>query len=89
MCSHLREKTFKGRFLKPENLQNHSNEGEGKEEKREKQWLHSKFFLNAALKIVFGRKNCWTQKVHLAVTLSKTRLEDSAKWAALMPKGQI
>ena len=28
MCSHLREKTFKGRFLKPENLQNHSNEGE-------------------------------------------------------------
>ena len=51
MCSHLSEKASKGRFLKPENLQNHSNEGkgkekkkeqeEGKEEKQKKQWLHS------------------------------------------------
>ena len=45
------EKVSKGRFLNPEKLQNHSNEGkgkekrkergEGKEEKRKKQWLHS------------------------------------------------
>ena len=54
ICSHLTEKTSKGRFLKPENgLQNHSNEGKGKEKKKErrrrsgkeekkkKQWLHS------------------------------------------------
>ena len=53
ICSHdhLSEKASKGTFLKPEKLQNHSNEGkekekktergEGKEEKRKKQWLHS------------------------------------------------
>ena len=51
MYGHLSEKASKGRFLKPENLQNHSNEvkgkekkkeeEEGKEEKKKKQWLHS------------------------------------------------
>ena len=51
ICSHLTEKASKGRILKPEKLQNHSNEGkgkekeeergEGKEEKKKKQWLHS------------------------------------------------
>ena len=50
-CSHLSEKASKGRFLKPEKLQNHSNEGKGKGEKErarrrkggeeKKQWLHS------------------------------------------------
>ena len=49
--SHLSEKASKGKFRKPEKLQNHSNEGkgkekkkergEGKEEKRKLQWLHS------------------------------------------------
>ena len=34
ICSHLSEKASKGRFLKPEKLQNHSNEGKGKEEKK-------------------------------------------------------
>ena len=51
ICSHLIEKASKGRLVKPEKLQNHSDEGkgkekkkergEGKEEKKEKQWLHS------------------------------------------------
>ena len=50
MCGHLSEKVSKGRFLKPENLQNQSNEVKGKEKKKEqeegkekkkKQWLHS------------------------------------------------
>ena len=49
ICSHLSEKVSKDRFLKPEKLQNYSNEGkgkekgrgEGKEEKRKKQWLQS------------------------------------------------
>ena len=51
ICSHLSEKASKGRFRKPEKLQNHSNEekrkeitkerGEGKEKKKKKQWLHS------------------------------------------------
>ena len=53
ICGHFSEKASKVRFLKPEKLQNHSNEGkgkgeknergEGKEEKKKKQWLHSYF----------------------------------------------
>ena len=46
ICSHLSEKASKGKFLKREKLQNHSNEGKGKEKKKErrdekKQWLRS------------------------------------------------
>ena len=33
ICSHLSEKPSKGRFLKPDKLQNHTNEGKGKEKK--------------------------------------------------------
>ena len=36
ICSHLSEKASKGRFLKPEKLQNHSNEGKGKDKKKER-----------------------------------------------------
>ena len=51
ICSHLSEKTSKGRFFKPQKLRNRRNEGkrkeqergEGKEEKSKKQWLHSQF----------------------------------------------
>ena len=35
ICNRLGEKASKGRFLKPDELQNHSNEGKGKEEKKE------------------------------------------------------
>ena len=35
ICSHLSDKASKGSFLKPDELQNHSNEGKGKEEKKE------------------------------------------------------
>ena len=55
------ERSSKGRFLKPDKLQNHSNEGkgkekkkergEGKEEKRKKQWLRSLVFIMATLEI--------------------------------------
>ena len=52
ICSHMLEKASKGRFFGPDKIQNHSNEGKGKEkkkerggrrkeEKRKKQWLHS------------------------------------------------
>ena len=34
ICSHLSEKASKGRFLKPEKLQNHRNERKGKEKKK-------------------------------------------------------
>ena len=36
ICSHFSEKVSKGRFLKPEKLQNHSNEGKGKEKSKER-----------------------------------------------------
>ena len=36
ICSHLSEKASKGRFLKPEKLQNHYKEGKGKEKKKER-----------------------------------------------------
>ena len=36
ICSHLSDKASKGMFrVKPDELQNHSNEGKGKEEKKE------------------------------------------------------
>ena len=54
ICSHLSEKASKGKFIKPEKLQNHSNEEKEKEKKerarrrkgreekkKKKQWLHS------------------------------------------------
>ena len=58
ICSHLSEKASKGRFPKTEKLQNHSNEGKGKEKKKEqregkeekrkkKQWFHSLNFYNS------------------------------------------
>ena len=51
ICSHLSEKPSKDRFFTPDKLQNHYNEGKGKEKKKErggrkekktkKPWLHS------------------------------------------------
>ena len=36
ICSHLSDKASRGMFrVKPDELQNHSNEGKGKEEKKE------------------------------------------------------
>ena len=57
-------------FLKPDKLQNHSNEGkgkkkkkergEGKEEKRKKRWLRSLVFIMATLQISRFQKSGWT-----------------------------
>ena len=63
----MSEKASKGRFLKPEKLQNHSNEGKGKEKKKErarrrkggeekKAMVALLVFIIATLDIVFGRK---------------------------------
>ena len=62
----MSEKASKGTFLKPEKLQNHSNEGkgkekeeergEGKEEKKKKAMVALLVFIIATLEIVFGRK---------------------------------
>ena len=67
--------------FKLEKLQNHSIEGkgkekkkergEGKEEKRKKSMVALLVFIIATL----AEKNCWTQKVHLAITFSKIGLD--------------
>ena len=36
ICSHLSEKALEGTFLKPEKLPNHSNEGKGRQKKKER-----------------------------------------------------
>ena len=36
ICRHLSEKASKDRFLGPDNLQNHTNKGKGKEKKKER-----------------------------------------------------
>ena len=74
----------KGIFLKPEKLQNHCNEGKGKEKKkkergegrrrREKVIVSLLVFIIATLEFL-AEKNCSTQKVHLAITVSKIRLD--------------
>ena len=61
ICSHLSEKASKARFLKPEKLKNHSNEGKGKEKKKErgeekKAMAAFLVFIIGTLEIVFGRK---------------------------------
>ena len=73
ICSHLSEKASKGMFPKPEKLQNHSNEGKlrkGEKEKKKSNGCTLNFY-NSYLEIVFGQKNCSTQKVHLAIKLQK------------------
>ena len=91
ICSHLSEKASKGRFLKPEKLQNHSNEEKGEEKKKERgeeeeeeeeeeaeaaaAMVSLLVYIIATWEIVFGRKNCSPQKVRLAITLSKSRLD--------------
>ena len=59
----MSEKASKGRFLKPEKLQNHSNEGKGKEKKKErgeekKAMVAFLVFIMAALEIVYSLLEC-------------------------------
>ena len=75
ICSHLTEKASKGRFLKPENgskiivtkeKERRKRKSEEKERRRRKKkaMVALLVFIIATLEIVFGRKNCWTQKVY-------------------------
>ena len=76
MCGHLSEKASKGRFLKPEKLQNHSNEGKRKE--KEKERGKEKKAMVALLVFIMAtsaENNCWTLKVPLVATLSKIGLD--------------
>ena len=61
----MNEKASKGRFLKAEK----------ERRRREKVMVALLVLIIATLEIVFGRKNCRTQKVHLAITFSKIGLD--------------
>ena len=83
ICSHLSEKPSKGRFLIPDKLQNHTNEGKGKERKKrksqEEEWRRREKnngctlgFYNGYFGDRFWPKiNCWAEEVYLAITFSK------------------
>ena len=95
------KKTSKGRFLKPEKIQNHSKKGKGKEKKKERgeekeekrktKWLHS-FFIIATLAIVFGQKKLLDAKGpfcnNAIKNLARRSCEMSsidAKWPEMTP----
>ena len=69
-------------FLKPEKLQNHNNEekgkekkkerGKGKEEKKKSDGCTLSFYNSDFGHSFWPKKKCSTQKVHLAITLSKS-----------------
>ena len=70
---HLIEKASKVKFLKPEKLQNHSNEGKVKEKKKERgegKEQKKKKAMVALLVFIIA-----TLEIHLAVRLSKIRLD--------------
>jgi len=81
----LSEKASKGRFLGPDKFRTHSNEGKGKERKKERKkerggrkeenLNQAMVALLVSIMAILEKKNCWTQKVHLAVTFSKIRLD--------------
>ena len=84
ICSHLSEKASKGLFLNPRSskitvtkqkeMRKRATRRKGGEEK--KAMVALSVFIMTTLEIVLGRKkNCWTEKVHLAVTFSKIRLD--------------
>ena len=63
----MSEKASKGRFFKPEKLQNHSNEIKGKEKKKErgseeKEMVAHLVFIVGTLEIIFGRKKLFDPK---------------------------
>ena len=62
ICSHLREKASKGRFLKPKKLQHHTNEGKGNLRRKKERREEKKAIVSLAM-------------VHLVITLSKLRLD--------------
>lgn len=71
----------KYRLFGPAKLQNHTDEGKGKEKKKEqggRQEEKRKKAMVALLAFIIAtleKEKCWTQKVHLAETFSKIRLD--------------
>lgn len=86
ICRHLSEKALKGGFLGPDKLRTHTNEGKGEEKKKErarrkKRGEEKKAMVELLVSImaILEKKNCLTQKVYLAVTFSKIRLDIRAE----------
>ena len=78
ICSHLSEKASKDTFLRLEKLQNHSNEGKGKEKKKERgegKEEKKKKSNGCTLSFYSSYFVGHAQKVLLAITLSKNRLD--------------
>ena len=76
ICSHLSEKASKGMFLKPEKLLSHSNEGKGKEKKKERgeektAMVTLLVLIIATLDIVFGRRKLLDAKGPLSDNVIK------------------
>ena len=84
ICCHLSEKVSKGMFLKPDKLQNHTDEGKAKPRKRdseEEKGGEEKKSNGCTLNFYNGyfgdrfwpkKLNCWTQKDHLAIRFQKS-----------------
>ena len=78
----MSQKALKGKFPEPEKLENHSNEEKGKEKKKERgeekknNGCTISFYNSYFGDGFWPKENCWTQKVHLAITLSKIRIAD-------------
>ena len=77
----MSEKETKVRFFAPDNLENQTSEGKGKEKKKERgggreEKRKKKIGGHLGDGGVFGQKiSCLTEEVDLAVTFSKIRLE--------------
>ena len=78
-------KGVKRQFFGPNKLQNHRNEGKGREKKKEQGWRKEEkrkkqrvalliFIIMATLE-TGGKKTAGRKKVNLAVTFSKIRLD--------------
>ena len=65
----MSEKASKGRFLKPEKLQNHTNEERGKEKKKERGEGKEEKKKSNGYTLNFYQEE---KRVHLAITLSKS-----------------
>ena len=90
----MSEEASKGRFLKPDKLQNHSNEGKGrkrkrksdgkvKEEKRNKAIAAFFVFIIATLELVFGKKKKTKKQVKKERLTQKVHL--AIKFSKIRP----
>ena len=71
ICRHLSEKPSKGNFLKPDKLQNHTNEGKGQEKTQErarrKKGREEKKAMVALLVFIMATlEKCWSEEIYLA-----------------------